>query len=303
MSSHKKLYGVIPPMMSPVDKNQNIDEQGTRNIVERCIYLGVNGLFLLGTMGEGQSITKEQRKRLIKFTVEQANGRIPILAGISAEGTRKALENLDDAVNAGADYIVTLTPYFFNASDQTELIKYFENIASYSPKPVLIYNNPHMTGNALTIDTIKELSLNPNIVGIKDSAGDFDFHMNLIRNFDDREDFSVFSGMETMCDASLIMGSDGIVAGIGSLIPDILAELYKTAESGDVKGAKSLQNKVLKILDGIYLKGYWAWVVGQKYALSCLGLCQPYFTIDNRNLNDDEKAIIRKTLEEYNIKR
>lgn len=301
MNISKLLKGVIPPMMSPVDAKQNIDEQGVRNIVNRCIKLGVSGVFVLGTMGEGQSIIRPERKRLIEAAVDEAKGRIPVLAGVSAEGTRKVMENAEDALNAGADYIVSLTPYFFEAAEQQELTDFFTHLANNISKPLVLYNNPYMTRNTLALDTICKLSENPNIVGIKNSSSDFGFFMQLIRTFKDRSDFSVFSGDETTCDAALVMGADGVVPGIGTLIPDVFVELYETVERNDIEGAKLLQKKILAIMDGIYLDGYWAWVAGQKYALSMLGLCQEYITIDNRQLNDKEKARIKASLTEFGI--
>lgn len=302
MSNNKKLSGVIPPMMTPVDAGQNIDEKGVRNIVSRCIRLGVSGLFLLGTMGEGQSIVKDQRKNLVRIAVDEAGGRVPILVGVSAEGSRKVMENAEDALEAGADYIVSLTPYFFEASEQSELIVFYKHLAHNISKPLVIYNNPYMTRNTLTLDTFRELSQEKNIAGVKDSGGDFSFHMQLIREFGDRDDFSVFSGMETICDAALVMGSDGIVPGIGTLIPDIFVEMFEKAKSGNKTDVIGLQDRILKIMDGIYLEGYWAWVAGQKYALSYLGLCQKYFTLDNRYLSVDEERKIQKTISEFGIK-
>lgn len=303
MRNNKKLGGVIPPMMTPVDANQNIDEKGVRNIVSRCIRLGVSGLFVLGTMGEGQSLVKSERKRLIQIAADEARGRVPVLAGVSAESSRKVMENVEDALEAGADYIVSLTPYFFEASEQQELIDFFSRLANSLPKPLVIYNNPYMTRNTLTFDTICELSENANIAGIKNSSSDFGLMMRLIREFKGREDFSVFSGDETTCDAALVMGADGVVPGIGTLIPDVFVEMCAKADRMDIEGAKQLQKKVLEIFDGIYLDGYWAWVAGQKYALSCLGLCQEYLALDYRKLNEGEKARIRESIVRFGIKK
>ena len=302
MNIFKPLKGVIPPMMTPVNSSQDVDETGVRNIVSRCIRLGVSGVFVLGTMGEGQSLVKSERKKLIEIAVDEAKGRIPVLAGVSAEGSRKAMENAEDALEAGADYIVSLTPYFFEAADQQELIDFFTNLANNITKPLVLYNNPYMTRNSLTLDTILKLSENSNIAGIKNSSSDFGFLMQLIRAFQNRSDFSVFSGDETTCDAALTMGADGVVPGIGTLIPDVFVEMYNSSERKDIIEARQLQKKVLDIMDGIYLDGYWAWVAGQKYALSQLGLCQEYFTIDNRRLNDGEKARIQKSLVTFGIK-
>lgn len=300
MKQRKRLSGVIPPMITPLDENQNVDEQGVRNVVDRCIKAGVSGLFLLGSMGEGQSILNSEKKRLVEIAVNEAKGRVPILAGISAEGTRKVMENAAMALDAGADYIVSLPPYYFSASDQQELIVFFSKLARNLTKPLLIYNNPYVVGNALTMTSFKELSQEENIIGVKDS-GDFTFHVELIREFADREDFVVLSGNEFMADASLAMGTDGIVPGCGTLFPEIFVEMYRLAPTNDTAALKKLQTKANEFMRRIYLEENWAWVAGQKYALSSLGLCGETMSIDNRPLHAAEKTSIRQTLAEYGI--
>ncbi|MEA4833024.1 MAG: dihydrodipicolinate synthase family protein [Oscillospiraceae bacterium] len=298
----KPLHGVIPPMMTPLDKNENIDEAGTKRLIERCINGGVSGIFILGTMGEGQSLIDREKKKFIKISHDAVAGRVPLFAGVSAESHRKVMKNVENAIEAGADYIVVLPPYFFYASCRDEIIKYYKDIAKYSSIPLVIYNNPVMTGNKIDLDAFKELSEEKNIVGVKNSSGDFDFHMMLLREFENRNDFSVFSGVETMCDASMMMGSDGIVAGMASLTPEIFVALYNAAIAGDFKEAREIQKKLLEIMNGIYLDGYFAWQIGQKYALSLLGVCEPYHSTETRDLTAAEKLRIAETLKKFNIK-
>jgi 4-hydroxy-tetrahydrodipicolinate synthase len=126
--------------------------------------------------------------------------------------------------------------------------------------------------------------------------------MRLIREFENNQDFSVFSGVEQMADAAMITGSDGIVPGIATLIPDVFVGIYNAAKAGNLVEAKKLQTRALAIMDAVYLDGFWAWVAGQKYALSALGLCQEYFTLDNRSLTDEEKAKVRKAITDFGIK-
>jgi len=298
----KTLHGVIPPLMTPLNKEGHIDIQGTRNVIDRCINGGVTGLFILGTMGEGQTITDADKEIFIKEAYEYTAGRVPVLVGVSAESYCRVMENVKRAERCGADYLVVLPPYFSGASCQADLVNFFTNVADNASKPVLIYNNPIMTKNALTFDSFKTLAAHKNIVGVKNSSSDFDFHMKLVREFKEREDFAVFTGVETMCDNAILTGTDGLVPGLGTLCPEIFVECYKAGVAMDVDKANEIQNTIIDMFDDIYLTGYWAWQVGQKYALSVLGVCEKYHSAVTRELSDADKAKIEAALEKYNIK-
>jgi dihydrodipicolinate synthase/N-acetylneuraminate lyase len=302
MANTKKLFGVIPPMITPVDQNGRIDEKGARNLVNRVIDGGVNGIFALGTMGEFATIDEDQRKAFLEIVVDEAGGRVPILAGVAAEGLKRALRLCEDAVSTKPDYIVLMAPYYFSAKSQEELKDYFITIGKNIDLPLVIYNNPFSTRNGLAFETIIELSYEKNIVGLKESSSNFSVFMRLIREFKDRDDFSLFQGDETVIDASLIMGADGVVPGIGTLLPDMIVKLYNSAKANDIDSARKIQGDILDIFNGIYGQGFKNWLVGQKFALSHLGLCKEFTTTTHTLLSQYEKDKVIETLKKYNIK-
>jgi dihydrodipicolinate synthase/N-acetylneuraminate lyase len=302
MTKTKKLFGVIPPMITPVDENGRIDEKGARNLVNRVIDGGVNGIFALGTMGEFATIDEDQRIAFLQIVVDEAGGRVPILAGVAAEGLKRALRLCKDAVSARPDYIVLMPPYYFSVKSQEELKDYFITISKNIDLPLVIYNNPFTTGNGLTFDTIVELSHEENIVALKDSSSNFSFFMRLIREFKNRDDFSLFQGDETVIDASLIMGADGVVPGIGTLLPDMVVKLYNSVKANNIDSARKIQGDILDIFDGVYGQDFNNWLIGQKFALSHLGLCKEFTTTTHTLLTQNEKDRAIKTLEKYNIK-
>lgn len=302
MANSKKLFGVIPPMITPVDENGRIDEKGARNLVNRVIAGGVNGIFALGTMGEFATIDEDQRKYFLEIIVDETRGRVPVLAGVAAEGINKVLRLCKDAISTKPDYIVLMAPYYFQAKSQEELKNYFTAVNKNIDLPLVMYNNPSATKNGLSMETIIELSHEENIVALKESSGNFSWFMKLIREFKDRDDFSLFQGDETLIDASLIMGADGIVPGIGTLLPDMIVKLYNLAKSKDIDGARNIQGDILDIFNGVYGEGFKNWIMGQKFALSYLGLCKEFTTTTHTLLTNDEKDIAIKTLKKYNIK-
>lgn len=297
----EKLTGVIPPIMIALDQNMNTDTAGVKKIMDRAIDKGVSGLFILGGMGEGQYVTNATKKTMIEATVKAADNRVPVLSGISAESYCKIMENAKIAVDAGTDYAVLLPAYYHGFNDDDEVYAFFSQIADNLPVPMVIYNNPGMTGTEISLDVYQKLAAHKNIRGVKFSSPNTELLMDLLRTLGGREDFSILYGNEFMMDAGLRLGVDGIVPGGGTLLPHLFVELYNTSKTGDYEKMKQQQMHINDCLHAAYLAGNWAWVKGQKYALSALGLCQEYCAIANRDLTEAEKKSIRENLTKLGI--
>lgn len=297
----KKLTGVIPPLMIPLDANLNTDFSAVKKIVDRAIDRGVSGLFVLGGMGEGQYVRDSTKKDMVEATVKAARGRVPVLAGISAESPCKVMDNAAAAIEAGADYLVCLPLYYYGYPSQDAVAEFFIHIADQISVPLVIYNNPIMTGTAISCDCFCRLAEHPNIAGTKDSSGDGGLFMELMRRLKGRDDFFVFHGGEFMMDGAMRMGADGLVPGGGTLLPELFVELYQTGLAGDYEKTMQQQQHISDCLNAVYLDGCWAWVRGQKYALSALGLCEDYCAIGDRALTENEKATVRENMKKLGI--
>jgi 4-hydroxy-tetrahydrodipicolinate synthase len=291
-----KLQGVICPMVTPLDEHQNIDEAGTRKLVQRLIKKGVNGLFILGTMGEFPMIVDEEKGRLVEIVVDEAKGAVPVLVNVSEQGPRLTERTLRTATDAGAEAIVLTPPHYYNTRDKRELLNYYTSFSRNSDVPLVIYDAAY-TNNLIPTDILLELSAEDNIIGVKCAVFT---HATLLRELAGREDFSILHGDETCLDLAVHVGADGIVPGISSLGIDHCVKLFRAAQSGNLSDAMRVQKELLHIQRTVYGGGK-HWGNGHKYALSHLGVCQDYIATTLLPLTEDSKQNIRQVLETYGI--
>ncbi|GAJ11414.1 unnamed protein product, partial [marine sediment metagenome] len=183
-----QLKGIIPPMVTPLDKNENIDKKAIERVVNYLIKGGVHGLFPLGSTGEWYGFDHAKKKEIIETVVEATNKRVPVYVGTGATTTGETISLTRLAADIGADAVSVITPVFISPNAQ-ELYNHYQAIASSTDLPVILYNNPGRTGINLSVDLVVKLSKIKNIVGIKDSSGDMTLGAEYIRRTDD--DFAV----------------------------------------------------------------------------------------------------------------
>jgi len=292
----KSYKGVIPALATPLHKDETIDEGGLSRLIEYHISAGVGGIFVLGSMGEFAVLEDEEKKCLVKLTIEKVRGRVPVLAGASDTGTKRVIKNVLMVKKLEADACVILPPYFYFLPDQKEIFKFYANVAEKTGFPIVIYHNPAMTKVHIEFKTIFKLSKIENIIGIKDSSGDFPLVEKLIREVK-RDNFFVFQGDERHLASAIAAGADGLVTGVGSLASHIFVELYRAASGGDLKEANLAQEKVLKLLS---FCGN-SWLRAIKYGLRLLGLCEGYVCQPSPGLDDITKRKVESVLEELGL--
>src|SRR5512137_1623591 len=173
--------GIIPAMVTPIDKKGRINERAVRKLTNHLIKGGVHGLFPVGSQGEAFSLTFDQKEEMIRIVVDETRGRVPVYAGTGTVTTREAIETTKMAQDMGVDAVSVITPYFCIPS-QKELIEHYRAVAKACPKlPILLYSNPDRTQVPFPIATVLELAQVDNIVGIKDSSGDMSITGEFIR--------------------------------------------------------------------------------------------------------------------------
>lgn len=266
--------GIIPAMVTPLTNDGLINETGLRQFVDYLIEGGSHGLFVVGTTGEFYGLSPEEKKELFQITVDQANGRVPVYAGTAAITTREAIQLTRYAEDAGVDAVSVLTPMFISPS-QAELIKHYRAIADSTRLPVMLYNNPPKTGVNLTAAAVAALADVPNIIGIKDSSGDFTLTGEYLRLTRDK-DFHVLLGRDTLIHAGLCHGATGAIAACANVAPRLVADIYDKYKAGDIQGSLEAQLRLAPLRIAFNLGTFPAVI---KEALALLGIdagpCMP----------------------------
>lgn len=254
----------MPALVTPfTDDGKNVDEERLRALVNRCLDAGVHGLVPCGTTGEFVNLTTEEKKRVIKVVVDEANGKVPVVAGTGASGTVEALEMTRYAKDVGATAALIVTPYYLKPADRG-IYEHYETIASQIDMPIILYNIPQCTGLPLPWQMVEDLAQIPNIVGVKDSSGQLSFILAVLEKV--RDKVNVMCGHDEVVVAALAAGCSGAILASANVIPDIWVQIYNNVKNGDIEKARELQYKVQKIARIIAGSG----PVGTKAALNMM---------------------------------
>jgi len=251
----KQLSGVIIALPTPLFENEDLDTQSLKNLIDHCIDEGADGVMVLGTMGEGVALNDAQRFETVETAVAHTNGRVPVLATISGTSTRKTIENLKAIEGLGPDYLVCTSPFYYKFPDPESIVTHVRKIAESTDQQVIFYNAPGSTGNPVSVDTIDRILNLEGVSGIKDSACQYSAFAELLRRYPDRNlrPGTIMQGDESVYDASLLMGADGVVTGGGVLFVKLLKQLYVAGIKKDIEESIRLQTLFSKSLMDVLL--------------------------------------------------
>lgn len=283
------LRGVIPPVVTPLLSNNEIDEQGLNKLVEHLILGGVHGLFLLGTTGEATSLSYKLREKFVKKACKINAGRIPILVGITDTSFDDSITMAECYKEAGADAVVIAPPYYIPIS-QIEMMQYLNDLVPKLPLPFFLYNMPGYTKLHMSVETVK-LAKDLGGIGVKDSSGDMSYLYSLIDKFKDSPEFSIFAGTEIFLPGTIIQGGHGVVPGGANMFPRLFVDMYDASAAGDIGKIQLLHQIMMKINNTVYSVGKTSskYTLGIKCALSVMGICNGYVAHPLRKF-DDEKC-------------
>ncbi|MBQ7594988.1 MAG: 4-hydroxy-tetrahydrodipicolinate synthase [Synergistaceae bacterium] len=240
-----EIKGIIPPVLTPMNDDESINEAELRHQVNRMIDAGVSGVFALGTNGEAYALSHKEKKEVLRIVVDETKSRVPVYAGTGCPTTKETITLSKEAEDLGADVLSVIVPYFAAAS-QDELYDHYKAVAESVKIPVVLYNIPARTGNALAPATVARLAKDvPNIMGAKDSSGNFDNmkqYVELTQNIG--KDFSVLSGNDSLILPILLFGGKGGIAGCANVFPRTMVEIYEAFIAGDLERAKKVQDSI-----------------------------------------------------------
>jgi 4-hydroxy-tetrahydrodipicolinate synthase len=294
------LKGIIPPMVTPLADRDTLDIPGFERLIERVIAGSVHGIFILGTTGEGPSLSYRLRREVIHLACKQANGRIPMLVGITDTSSVESVNLAKYASDQGADALVLSAPFYFPAG-QTELIEYIEDLLPRLPLPLILYNMPSMTKIWFEIDSLKKLSQMEGIVGLKDSSGDMNYFKEICKLKKLRPDWSMFIGPEALLTVAMDLGGDGGVSGGANVFPRLFVDCYHAKIAEDMPKVTKL-NQIIDAFQEVYTIGKYAskYIKATKCCLSILGICDDFMERPFNRFYPQHRAMVKDILNRMN---
>jgi 4-hydroxy-tetrahydrodipicolinate synthase len=244
-----KFKGIIPAVVTPFAEDAELDEETLREHLRFLIKNGVHGLMVNGSTGEAENLSSEERKRVIKIAVEEAGGKIPVIAGTGTPSTKKTIELTKDAKDMGADAVMVVTPFYLIPNEEG-LIKHYKSVVEAVDIPVILYNIPPHTKVNLTPSIIEKLCKEaPNIVGLKDSYGNLSQFAETVKLVGDK--ISVLAGCDDLLLPSFILGAAGAIIALGNIAPAMTVQMFNLVQKGEIKQAKEIYFKLLPIAKAI----------------------------------------------------
>ena len=290
---------VISATVTPLLENGALDKEGLKKIFERNIAHGIDGIFILGSMGEWGSFSDDFKEELVAESCRITAGRTKLLVGINATSLPLALANMERCKKYDFDSFVFMLPAKTSALNP---VKSILTVLEAADRPVYYYHCPPNNGIDLTLAQFAEIMAHPNLAGIKNSSSNMWLRRELLLMRKERGFKTLLlEGQEWAVDEALIVGNDGMVCGMGALASKLMVDLARAVDGGNFTEAVRLQNIFIEVfhgVNGIDLANVWN---GQKYALMKLGLCASPFTIaqEMSSLTEDAKKRIDAALETF----
>lgn len=295
-----KYRGIIPPMVTPLRGPDTLDVAGLELLVEHILAGGVQGLFLLGTTGEGPSINYGLRRELIERTCRLVDGRAHVLVGITDTVFQESLNVARWSADAGADALVVAPPYYLPAG-QPELQEYIGRLVPGLPLPLLLYNMPSLTKVHFGLETLRRALDDPRIMGLKDSSGDMGYFHRVTGLLRQRPDWSLMIGPEELLPDAVFAGGNGGVCGGANLFPRLYVDLFNAAQAGDVARTRERHQLVMRVGELYRIGSHSSAVIkGIKCALALNGICKDFMSEPFQRFCEPERERVRHILDELN---
>lgn len=301
----EKYKGIFPAFYACYDDNGNVSDDRTKELTRHFIKKGVNGLYVCGSSGECIYQSVEERKRILENVMEEAKGKITIIAHVAANNTRDSMELAKHAESLGVDAIAAIPPIYYKLPERA-IAEYWNDISKSAPNTdFFIYHIPQLTGISLTINLLKTMLENPNVKGVKSSSMEVkdisDFKMY------GKKDLIVFNGEDTQFIAGRVMGADGGIGGTYGVMPELYLKLNELVNNKKFDEAKNLQyemNEIINILTSCNSNMYadMKEILRRRENIDIGGVRKPLHSYLNEDEDNINKCIdlINKTVEKYN---
>jgi len=293
------LAGIVPPLLTPLTGRDTLDAAGLERLVEHVVAGGVDGIFLLGTTGEGPSLGHRLKRELVSRACAQVRGRASVLVGVTDTAFVETVALARHAADAGADALVIAPPYYM-PQGQPELREYLGHLLPELPLPLFLYNMPPLTKVPFEIETVRWAADQEGVAGMKDSSGDMAYFSRAVTLARRRPDWSVLMGPEDLLGPSVLAGGQGGVPGGANLFPRLFVSLYRAARDGDLARTRDLQERVSRVGERLYGFGRHpsTTIKGIKCAAALLGLGGDFMAEPFHRFREAERRKVEEALEE-----
>ena len=260
------LKGSLVAIVTPMSEDGTLDFDALRKLVDFHIAEGSDGLVVVGTTGESPTVSVDEHVELIRVVVQQAAGRVPVIAGTGANSTKEAIALSQMAKEVGADMTLSVVPYY-NRPTQEGMYLHFKAIAEAVDIPMIVYNVPGRTVADMSNDTALRLAAIPNIVGIKDATGNLERCADLVKRAP--KDFALYTGDDATAMAFMLLGGHGVITVTGNVAPKAMHELCVKSLAGDIAGARAINDKLMGLHKHLFIE---ANPIPVKWAVQQMGL-------------------------------
>ena len=284
--------GVGTAIITPFRGGQ-VDYDAFGLMIDEQINAGIDALVVCGTTGEASTLTDEEHRSVIEYSVKRAAGRVPIVAGTGSNDAAYAIDLSLHACEVGADALLQVTPYY-NKASQLGLVKYFSAIADEVNRPVILYNVPSRTGCAIGIDAYKDLADHPNIIATKEACGDISFIAKLAEAVGDKMD--IYSGNDDQIVPIMSLGGKGVISVLSNIAPSAALQMAHACLEGDFALGAKLQLEYLKLINSLFMTVN---PIPVKQAAAYLGKCGSEMRLPLCEMTAKESEKLYDIIDEY----
>jgi 4-hydroxy-tetrahydrodipicolinate synthase len=293
-----RLEGILPPMVTPLLEGERVDVEGVARQVERLLDAGVHGIYLLGSTGESPALRPEERRWAITTAVQVVGGRVPVVVGTMASSTARAIDNIRVAEEAGADAVAVTPPHYYPSNSDDELFAHYAATRAATRLPIVVYNIPGTTKVMLKPELVARLSEHAQVIGVKDSSGDWNNALRMLALLRDHPRFSLMFGSIQVAGPAMLYGAEGAILGPSNIDPVTCIRLYEAARDRRIDEVFALQQKLLSLSR---LLTFGSHIACMKTALDLMGVCGPTVTLPFQPIGDEAREKICVILREHGL--
>ena len=241
----EKLRGIVVPIVTPVDQEERVDEEGFRQLLRHCVRVGIHAIFVAGTNGEAMALTDRERYRAIRIALDEVGDKLPVICGAMDCSTRKAIDHIKAIEDMGGEVAVITPPFYMKTPNNREVLDHIEQVAGSTNLKIMLYNIPGFTGSTICNEVLYRAAEVDNVIGYKDSSGNMQAFIKALDHFKG-SNFKMFMGITDLAPLALLMGADGFVPTLAPVYYKLYLKLYEAAVTKDFSEVMRLYGLVLR---------------------------------------------------------